>query len=147
MDEPTNHLDIVGKETLEHILKNFSGTVIFVSHDRYFIKEISDSLLVFEPSGVKFLPYGYSQYLEMQNSVQVQEIKEEKPKLKKTYTTPLKEIGKKERAVKKEEEKNYILLLRKKLQKIMIPYVVFSLASFGSVIVPESDSVLVSFKV
>ena len=107
-------MDIVGKETLEDILKRFEGTVLFVSHDRYFIKEISDSLLVFEPSGVKFLPYGYSQYLEMQNSVQVQEIKEEKPKLKKTYTTPLKEIGKKERAVKKEEEK--IAVLEEKIE-------------------------------
>ena len=114
MDEPTNHMDIVGKETLEDILNRFEGTVIFVSHDRYFIKEISDSLLVFEPNEVKFLPYGYSQYLEMQNSVQVQEIKEEKPKLKKTYTTPLKEIGKKERAVKKEEEK--IAVLEEKIE-------------------------------
>ena len=48
LDEPTNHMDIVGKETLEDILKQFEGTVLFVSHDRFFIKEISDSLLVFE---------------------------------------------------------------------------------------------------
>jgi ATP-binding cassette subfamily F protein 3 len=114
MDEPTNHMDIVGKETLEDILKQFEGTVIFVSHDRYFIKEISDSLLVFEPNQVKFLPYGYSQFLEMQKNPQIQEKSEEKPKIKKTYTTPLKEIGKKERAVKKAEEK--IAVLEEKIE-------------------------------
>ncbi len=117
LDEPTNHMDIVGKETLEEILKNFSGTVIFVSHDRYFIKEISDSLLVFEPSEVKFLPYGYSQFLELQAAPK-QEVKEEKLKIKKTFTTPLKEIGKKERAIQKKEEK--IALLEEKQEGIKI---------------------------
>ena len=115
LDEPTNHMDIVGKETLEEILKNFSGSVIFVSHDRYFIKEISDSLLVFEPNEVKFLPYGYSQFVEMQNAPKT-ETKQEKPKEKKTYTTPLKEIGKKERQIKKAEEK--IALLEEKQEGI-----------------------------
>ncbi len=113
LDEPTNHMDIVGKETLEDILKRFEGTVIFVSHDRYFIREISDSLLVFEPNEVKFLPYGYSQYIEMQKMPKQETEKTEKPKEKKTYTTPLKEIGKKERQVKKAEEQ--IALLEEKI--------------------------------
>ncbi len=118
LDEPTNHMDIVGKETLEDILKSFSGTVIFVSHDRYFIKEISDSLLVFEPNGVSFLPYGYSQYIEMQKAPK-QEIKSESmPKQKKSFTTPLKEIGKKERLIQKSEEK--IALLEEKQEGIRI---------------------------
>lgn len=38
LDEPTNHMDIVGKETLESMLKDYKGTLIFVSHDRYFVK-------------------------------------------------------------------------------------------------------------
>lgn len=116
LDEPTNHMDIVGKETLEEILKQFEGTVIFVSHDRYFIKEISDSLLVFETDGVKFLPYGYSQYLEMQKTPKTQEKIDDKPKIKKTYTTPLKEISKSTRAVKKAEEK--IAVLEEKIDSI-----------------------------
>ena len=41
LDEPTNHMDIVGKETLESMLKDFSGTLIFVSHDRYFCVQFS----------------------------------------------------------------------------------------------------------
>ena len=47
LDEPTNHMDIIGKESLESILKEYKGTLIFVSHDRYFVNKIADSLLVF----------------------------------------------------------------------------------------------------
>ena len=71
LDEPTNHMDIVGKETLESMLKDFSGTVIFVSHDRYFIKQVSDILLVMEKDAAdqnvgvyKLYPFGYEQYAE-----------------------------------------------------------------------------------
>ena len=64
LDEPTNHLDIVGKEALEAMLKEYPGSVLFVSHDRYFVKEIADSLLVFEDGAVNFYPYGYEQYWE-----------------------------------------------------------------------------------
>lgn len=64
LDEPTNHLDIIGKETLESMLRDFPGSVLFVSHDRYFIKQIADSLLVFENDTVKYLAYGYDEYLE-----------------------------------------------------------------------------------
>lgn len=46
LDEPTNHMDIVGKETLESMLKDFSGTLIFVSHDRYFVRKVANRLLV-----------------------------------------------------------------------------------------------------
>lgn len=64
LDEPTNHMDIVGKESLEAMLKAYPGSVLFVSHDRYFVKEIADSLLVFENGTVNFYPYGYEQYWE-----------------------------------------------------------------------------------
>lgn len=48
LDEPTNHMDIIGKESLENLLQNYDGTVIFVSHDRFFVNKISDCLLIFE---------------------------------------------------------------------------------------------------
>ncbi len=67
LDEPTNHMDIVGKETLESMLKDFPGSVLFVSHDRYFVKQIADSLLVFEEDSVEYLPYGYEEYVERKN--------------------------------------------------------------------------------
>ena len=67
LDEPTNHMDIIGKESLEAMLKDFPGSVLFVSHDRYFVKQIADALLVFEGDTVTYLPYGYEEYLERKN--------------------------------------------------------------------------------
>lgn len=64
LDEPTNHMDISSKEHLEDILSEYKGTIIFVSHDRYFVKKIADQLLVFESNGVTFYPYGYDEYIE-----------------------------------------------------------------------------------
>ena len=105
LDEPTNHLDIVGKETLEEILKEFSGTVIFVSHDRYFIKQISTALLDFRKGATQFFEFGYEEYLNKSKTPVEVVLKQEKPKEKKTYTTPLKEKAKREKAIKKAEEK------------------------------------------
>ncbi|MDD6579181.1 MAG: ABC-F family ATP-binding cassette domain-containing protein [Lachnospiraceae bacterium] len=48
LDEPTNHMDIPARETLESILKSYKGTILFVSHDRYFLQEVATSLLVFD---------------------------------------------------------------------------------------------------
>ena len=64
LDEPTNHMDIIGKETLESMLKDFSGTIVFVSHDRYFIKQVSTVLLVMDEGGNRFFTYGYDEYME-----------------------------------------------------------------------------------
>ena len=64
LDEPTNHMDIIGKESLEDMLKAYTGTVLFISHDRYFIKEVADSLLVFSNGEVRYYPYGYDEYME-----------------------------------------------------------------------------------
>ena len=106
LDEPTNHMDIVGKETLEEMLVNFSGTVLFVSHDRYFIKKIADKILEFRLGGVKIHPYGYEQYIQNRQVAKPETVTAEKaPKPKKTYTTPAKEKAKRERAIKKAEER------------------------------------------
>lgn len=64
LDEPTNHMDIVGKETLESMLKDYNGTLIFVSHDRYFVKQVATKLLVFEDGTVHEYQFGYEQYME-----------------------------------------------------------------------------------
>lgn len=64
LDEPTNHMDIVGKETLESMLKDFKGTLIFVSHDRYFVKKVATQLLVFEDGTTNLYQFGYEQYQE-----------------------------------------------------------------------------------
>jgi ATP-binding cassette subfamily F protein 3 len=64
LDEPTNHMDIVGKETLENMLKEFKGTLIFVSHDRYFVKQVATQLLVFEDGTTNLYKFGYEEYQE-----------------------------------------------------------------------------------
>ena len=110
LDEPTNHLDIVGKETLEDMLDTYAGTIIFVSHDRYFIKKEARQILCFNKGNTELFGYGYEQYLENEKNKTDREIQlAEKPKEKKKFTTPLKEISKKERAIGKAEEKIAIL--------------------------------------
>lgn len=76
LDEPTNHMDLVGKEALEHMLKAFEGTVFFVSHDRYFIKEIATGILDFGRDSVDFYDCGYEEYLERKEKIARGEIRQ-----------------------------------------------------------------------
>lgn len=62
LDEPTNHMDIIGKESLELLLKEYSGTILFVSHDRFFVNKIADSLLIFKKGDVKFFDGTYESH-------------------------------------------------------------------------------------
>lgn len=64
LDEPTNHMDIVGKETLESMLSDYRGTLIFVSHDRYFVRKVATRLLVFEDGTTRQYQFGYEEYQE-----------------------------------------------------------------------------------
>ncbi|MBR2066908.1 MAG: ABC-F family ATP-binding cassette domain-containing protein, partial [Solobacterium sp.] len=104
LDEPTNHLDIPGKEALEESLKDFSGTVIFVSHDRYFVQQLANKLLLFENGQAKFLDMTYSEYKEgvsqEEKKVEQKEDKQQKPRNKQ----PLSKEGKRRRIAKLEEE-------------------------------------------
>lgn len=123
LDEPTNHMDIVGKETLEKMLKNYEGTILFVSHDRYFIKEISNKLLVFENGYTKFYEFGYEDYIAQKALEEQTQLPknskemngktpfsfatsniEEKTKASKNYDNPGKEKSKLERKLSKIEE-------------------------------------------
>lgn len=115
LDEPTNHMDIVGKETLESMLKDFDGSVIFVSHDRYFIKKVATKVLDFTKDGVVSYAFGYEQYEEAREKAsgdsfsfavkeENKEVKEEKS-VKPAYYNPGKERSKLERKLEKAEEK------------------------------------------
>ena len=64
LDEPTNHMDIVGKESLEQILKEYKGTLIFVSHDRYFVSKIANKILEFKKGKVTFFDGNYEEFQE-----------------------------------------------------------------------------------
>ena len=106
LDEPTNNMDIIGKETLENMLKEYKGTVIFVSHDRFFVKKIADCILSFENGNTKFYNYGYDYYLEKrsENKLEEKDVKKEESKVKKQYNNPLKEKDKLERKIAKIEK-------------------------------------------
>ena len=64
LDEPTNHMDVQAKETLESAFQAYQGTILFVSHDRYFIRQVAQSVLIFENEGPMYYPFGYEHYLE-----------------------------------------------------------------------------------
>ena len=122
LDEPTNHMDIVGKETLESMLKSYAGTLIFVSHDRYFVQKVADRLLVFEDGETHLYQFGYEEYQEkLERRAEEPEKNKTKaflggvissrgeaaptvPSESRNYYNPGKERSKLERKVKKAEE-------------------------------------------
>lgn len=127
LDEPTNHADIVGKESLENILKVYKGTLIFVSHDRYFVNKIADSILEFERDNVTYFNGSYEEYMEykqkeeakkdeidnVEKKITLQETKEQTPnqyfinkeknKIKNKISKLENEINKKEDEIKNTE--------------------------------------------
>lgn len=119
LDEPTNHLDIVGREYLESILSEYQGTVLFVSHDRYFISKVATSLLVLAKDNYHLFKGNYKEYLESfkgqnidnntskniddYNKNKSDALDESKKKVN-TYNLG-KEINKLEREIKKLEER------------------------------------------
>ena len=80
LDEPTNHLDIISKEALENALSEYDGTILFVSHDRYFIKKIATSCLLINEDKVTYYPDGYKDYIDVKiKEEKKEEVKENKP--------------------------------------------------------------------
>ena len=63
LDEPTNHLDIESKEVLEEALSEFDGTILFVSHDRYFIKQMADGILEIKGGQAIYYPQTYEEFV------------------------------------------------------------------------------------
>ena len=134
LDEPTNHMDIVGKESLEQILKEYEGTLIFVSHDRYFVEKIADKILEFKKEKVTFFDGTYDEYqewkeknkqqeeLDNSNDIKKSDNSENKEKSSKNQYLLNKENTKRKNKMKKlEEERNKkeeeIKLIESEMQK------------------------------
>ncbi len=83
LDEPTNHMDIVGKETLERLLSNYTGTVITVSHDRYFINRVCSRLVVFNDGKIELFDGKYSDYETKKATSESDDIKGKSAEIKK----------------------------------------------------------------
>jgi ATP-binding cassette subfamily F protein 3 len=65
LDEPTNHLDLWARDRLEHSLRDFDGTVLLISHDRYFLNQVVDHMLVAEGGGFRVVEGNYDTYLHL----------------------------------------------------------------------------------
>lgn len=63
LDEPTNHMDIAAKETMESAFSAYQGSLLFVSHDRYFVAKVADAILLIEDNVAYYYPFGYEHYL------------------------------------------------------------------------------------
>lgn len=96
LDEPTNHMDIIGKESLETILKEYKGTLIFISHDRYFVNKVADKILEFKKGKVTFFDGTYEEFQEWKKDKQ----EENESKMEKTN---IKNNGKAEQTNSKKE--------------------------------------------
>ena len=77
MDEPTNHLDIESREALERALEGYDGTILMVSHDRYFINKTADRILYLSPNGIRSFQGGYDDYIKALGEQAVAEEKQE----------------------------------------------------------------------
>lgn len=110
LDEPTNHMDIIGKESLENLLKAYNGTVIFVSHDRFFVNKIADCLLIFEKDKVTYFDGKYNEYEEKK----IEEVQEKVIEIKKEKVV--------NNTYLMQKEKNKILTKIKKLERDIEAY-------------------------
>lgn len=73
LDEPTNHLDLSSKEAIEEALADYTGTVIFVSHDRYLLSKIADRLIELTDGGYRMHDYGFDKYLDVLREEQAEQ--------------------------------------------------------------------------
>ncbi|UFT99838.1 ABC-F family ATP-binding cassette domain-containing protein [Radiobacillus kanasensis] len=105
LDEPTNHLDLDSKEVLESALVDFPGTILFVSHDRYFINKIATQVLEMQPGSSKMYLGDYDYYLEKkQEEFELMELEKQETTLVKETVTA-KTNFEQEKALKKELRK------------------------------------------
>ena len=100
LDEPTNHLDIPAKETLENAIKEFSGALVLVSHDRYFIKQVANKIALIEDARIKLYNGGYDYFLEKR-----EEEKEARLFLEREKEEEEKRMRKREKKLEKEKSR------------------------------------------
>lgn len=107
LDEPTNHLDAFSREELENTLLDYSGTMLIVSHDRYFINKLSSRILELTPTGVNEYLGNYDEYIERKNRTASQEVVEKKETVKKVNDYLL-----------KKERRSQLLKMKNRLAKV-----------------------------
>ena len=111
LDEPTNHLDIASREWVECAIEEYEGTLLFVSHDRYFVDKFATRIWELEDGVIKDYPCGYAKYRSLKENAAVRPIpqtekpqKKEKPAQKTDAKALEKEIRRLEREIDKQEQ-------------------------------------------
>jgi len=99
LDEPTNHLDIDSREVLENALIDFPGTILFVSHDRYFINRVATKVLEIAPEGSTEFLGDYDYYVEKKAEVQAESNSAE-------HGEPIESLAQQDFTAQKEAQKN-----------------------------------------
>lgn len=109
LDEPTNHLDMESRELLEEVLLDYNGTILTVSHDRYFLNRIANKIALLTPKGLSISEGDYTTYREMMENERLEldsrEIEEAGNKTSKLFQEESRNDKKKERKIKQMEEK------------------------------------------
>ena len=110
LDEPTNHLDLAARESLEDALKRFDGTLLFVSHDRYFIRALAGKMLELEDGKATEFKGSYDEYMAYKSTLKATE--------KKVEPIPAPSISQKEAAYRSKEERALEAKRRTRVKKI-----------------------------
>lgn len=117
LDEPTNHLDAFSREELENTLLNYSGTMLTVSHDRYFINKLATEILELTPTGIVEYQGNYDEYIQRKQNIQAVSVakkkEEKKPndyKLKKERQSQLRKMKTRLAKCEQEIEKTEIII-------------------------------------
>ena len=129
LDEPTNHLDIQSREILEEALQNYTGTVLYVSHDRYFINQTATRILNLTEGGLNSYPGNYDDYIEKKDSPSINSSGVFEPvvsseRVQQIPETPQKTVGKddylrqKEEQAKERKRQNQIKKVEKRIDEI-----------------------------
>lgn len=105
LDEPTNHLDIDSKEVLEDALKEYEGTLLTISHDRYFLNTVVDRILVLKPNGIEEYLGNYEYYQNKKKEESEKSYLAEMEDLPSKTKTQIKEERRREKEIKKNENK------------------------------------------
>lgn len=113
LDEPTNHLDIESKEVLEEALNSYEGTLLVISHDRYFLNKVVNKILELKADGIHEFLGNYDYYLEKKKRMREEEAFLEEPE---EITKTQAKLNKKREREEKErlKKKNKLRMLLKK---------------------------------
>ena len=110
LDEPTNHLDLAARESLEDALKKFDGTLLFVSHDRYFIRALAGKMLELENGNATEFKGSYDEYMAYKSSLKTAE--------KKVESIPTPSVSQKDATYRSKEERAADAKRRTRIKKI-----------------------------